>query len=132
MVRREIIEQVGGLDEGFFMYSEELDWQRRIKAAGWEVVYFPEAKIVHYGGKSSEQVVSQRDIHFHTSKIRYFRKYHGWMAAVVLWLFLLGNYAWQLALEGGKWLIGHKRPLRAARVRAYSEVLRSGLWGWQK
>ncbi len=132
MVRREVIEQVGGLDEGFFMYSEELDWQRRIKAAGWEVVYFPEAKIVHYGGKSSEQVVSQRDIHFHTSKIRYFRKYHGWMAAVVLWLFLLGNYAWQFALEGGKWLIGHKRPLRAARVRAYSEVLRSGLWGWQK
>jgi GT2 family glycosyltransferase len=130
MVRREVIEQVGGLDEGFFMYSEELDWQRRIKAAGWTVVYYPEAKIIHYGGKSSEQVVAQRDAHFHTSKIRYFRKHHGWAVATALWLFLLGNYVWQIALEATKWLLGHKREIRVARVRAYSQVLRSGLWGW--
>jgi len=131
MVRRDVVEQVGGLDESFFMYSEELDWQRRIKAAGWEVVYFPEAKIIHYGGKSSEQVVARRDIAFHTSKIRYFRKYHGWAAAATLWLFLLGNYVWQVLLEAAKWLVGHKRDLRKARLRAYVEVLRSGLWGWQ-
>jgi N-acetylglucosaminyl-diphospho-decaprenol L-rhamnosyltransferase len=131
MARREIVEQVGGLDEGFFMYSEELDWQRRIKAAGWQVVYFPEAQVIHYGGKSSEQVIAQRDIRFHTSKIRYFRKHHGWIAAVILWLFLLGNYAWQLVFEGAKWLVGHKREMRLARLRSYAQVLRSGLWGWQ-
>lgn len=127
LVRREVIEQVGPMDEGFFMYSEELDWQRRIKAAGWGIVYYPEAQIVHYGGKSSEQVIAERDIYFHSSKIRYFRKHHGVGVALFLRVFLLGNYVWQLGLEAGKWVLGHKRELRRARIRAYWLVLRSGL-----
>lgn len=125
--RREVFDQVGLLDEGFFMYSEEMDWQRRVKTAGWEVVYYPEAQVIHYSGKSSEQVVAQRDIHFHTSKLRYYRKHHGkWFAAALRW-FLLGNYVWQLALESIKAMLGHKREMRIKRINAYREVLRSGL-----
>ena len=127
MARREAVEQVGPLDEGFFMYSEELDWCRRFREAGWRVVYLPTARIVHHVGKSSEQVVAARHIHFQTSKVRYFRKYHGPQAAEALRLFLLGNYAWQLGVEGAKWLVGHKRSLRAQRIAAYRQVLRSGL-----
>ena len=127
MARREAIEQVGPMDEGFFMYSEELDWCRGFRDAGWRVVYLPTAQIIHHGGKSSEQVVVARHIHFQTSKVRYFRKYHGRIAAEALRLFLLGSYVWQLALEGAKWLLGHKRPLRASRIAAYRQVLRSGL-----
>ncbi|HEY68397.1 MAG TPA: glycosyltransferase family 2 protein [Thermoflexia bacterium] len=129
MARREAIEQVGLLDEGFFMYSEELDWCRRFREAGWRVVYLPAAQIVHHVGKSSEQVVAARHIHFQTSKVRYFRKYHGSPAAEALRLFLLGNYVWQLGLEGAKWLLGHKRTLRVQRIAAYRQVLRSGLRG---
>ncbi len=125
--RREVFDQVGLLDEGFFMYSEEMDWQRRVKTAGWEVVYYPEAQVIHYGGKSSEQVVAQRDIHFHTSKLRYYRKHHGKLFAAGLRWFLLGNYLWQLALESLKALLGHKREIRLNRIEAYREVLRSGL-----
>lgn len=127
MARRAAVEQVGLLDEGFFMYSEELDWCRRFRQAGWRVVYLPEAKIVHHRGKSSDQVVAARHIYFNTSKVRYFRKYHGVLAAETLRLFLLSNYVWQLGLEGAKWLIGHKRPLRAQRLAAYRQVLQSGL-----
>lgn len=127
LVRRQAIAQVGGMDEGFFMYSEELDWCRRIKAAGWRVVYYPAAQIVHHVGKSSEQAVPARHINFQRSKIRYVHKYHGPRAATALRLYLLALYAWQLGLEALKWLIGHKRPLRAQRVRAYWQVLRSGL-----
>ncbi len=127
MARREAVEQVGLLDEGFFMYSEELDWCRRFRQAGWRVVYLPAAQIVHHRGKSSDQVVAARHIHFNTSKVRYFRKSHGAPVAEMLRLFLLGNYAWQLGLEGAKWLVGHKRPLRAERIAAYWQVLRSGL-----
>lgn len=127
VVRREVIEQVGGLDESFFMYSEELDWCRRMKAAGWRVVYFPGAQVIHYEGKSSEQAVPARHIYFQTSKIRYFRKYHGAPAAAVLRLFLLALYSQQLALEALKGALGHKRPLRRQRVAAYWQVLRSGL-----
>jgi len=127
VVRREVIEQVGGLDEGFFMYSDEPDWCRRIKDAGWKVVYFPDARVIHHEGKSSEQVVPARHIYFQTSKVRYFRKYHGPLAAGVLRFFLLALYGQQLVLEATKAALGHKRPLRRQRMAAYWQVLRSGL-----
>jgi GT2 family glycosyltransferase len=127
LVRQEMIQQVGGLDEAFFMYSEELDWCRRIKAAGWRVVYYPAARIIHHHGKSSEQAVPDRHINFQRSKIRYAHKYHGRLVGTALRLFLLGTYTWQLLLELGKGLIGHKRRLRWQRVRAYWRVLSSKL-----
>jgi hypothetical protein len=127
MTRREVVEQVGGLDEAYFMYSEELDWCRRIKDAGWRVVYLPEAQVTHYQGKSSEQVVVQRHIYFNQAKLRYFRKYHGRLPTTLLRLFLLLNYLWQMGVEAGKGLLGHKRPLRWQRIQAYWFVLRSGL-----
>ena len=126
-VRRAVYDQVGGLDEGFFMYSEELDWCYRIKQAGWQIIYLPGARITHYEGKSSEQVVAQRDIHFNTSKVRFYGKYRGAWVAALLRIYLLLTFVFQLVEEGAKWLVGHKRPLRAARVRAYWQVLASGL-----
>lgn len=127
VTRRSVLEQAGGLDEGFFMYSEELDWCRRAHDAGWEAAYLPTAQVVHHGGKSSEQVMAQRHIHFQSSKVRYFRKHHGWLSAFILRFFLLANYAFQLLLEAAKGLLGHKRDLRRERVSAYWQVLRSGL-----
>jgi len=127
LVRREAIAQAGPLDEGFFMYSEELDWCRRIKQAGWRIVYLPAAQVIHCEGKSSEQNLADRDIRFHSSKVRYFRKHHGAWPAELLRLFLLSTFVWQLAVESLKWLVGHKRPLRASRVKAYLQVLHSRL-----
>jgi GT2 family glycosyltransferase len=127
MIRREVYEQIGGLDEGYVMYSEEMDWCRRAKNAGWRAVYLGTAQIIHHGGKSTEQVVARRHIYFQQSKLRYFRKYHGWLSAQLLRTFLLGSYVWQLALEAGKAALGHKRAMRLERVSAYWQVLRSGL-----
>ena len=127
MVPRAIYEEIGGLDEGYYMYSEELDWCRRIKATGRRVVYFPAAQVTHHIGKSSEQAVTARHINFQRAKLRYFRKYHGRVLAGAMRVFLLSNYAWQLILEGAKGLLGSKPALRRQRVRAYYDVLRSGL-----
>jgi GT2 family glycosyltransferase len=127
MIPRSVYERIGGLDEGYYMYSEELDWCRRIKDAGWRVTYFPQAQVVHHAGKSSEQAVTARHINFQRAKLRYFRKYHGRAAATALRVFLLGNFAWQLALEWLKGLLGNKPALRRQRARAYLAVLRSGL-----
>jgi hypothetical protein len=127
LVRREVLETVGGFDAGFFMYSEELDWCRRIRSAGWSIVYLPEARVVHHVGKSSEQAVAARHVHFQTSKVRYFRKHHGRFAAVTLRLILLMMYVWQIGLESVKALLGHKRAMRRQRVGVYWQVLRSGL-----
>jgi len=127
LVRREVYETVGGMDADYFMYSEELDWCRRIKDDGWGVVYLPAVQIVHFQGKSSEQASVARHINFNRAKLRYFRKYHGIWASLFLRVVILGSYISQLMLEGGKWLVGHKRPLRAQRINAYWQVIRSGL-----
>ncbi len=122
-----VVAAVGGLDEAYFMYSEELDWCRRIKDSGWRVVYYPEAQIIHYVGQSSDQAVVARHINFQQAKLRYFRKYHGRFPTLSLRLFLLVSYSWQLIVEAGKGALGHKRPLRRQRVQAYWQVIRSGL-----
>lgn len=127
MARRAVYEQIGGLDEGYTMYAEEMDWCKRAKDTGWGVVYFGTADIIHHGGKSSEQVTARKHIHFQESKLRYFRKYYGMVASQLLRGFLMLNYGWQLLIESGKSLLGHKRDLRRERIRTYWQVLRSGL-----
>ncbi len=127
LTRRAVLDQVGGFDEGYFMYSEELDWQRRVKAAGWMIVYLPQAVITHYEGKSSGQVTAARHIRFNTSKVRYFRKHHGPLQGQVLRLALLVMFAIEWIIEAAKSLLGSRRALRAERMRAYGQLLRSGL-----
>jgi N-acetylglucosaminyl-diphospho-decaprenol L-rhamnosyltransferase len=126
-VRREVLARVGGFDEGYFMYSEELDLCRRIKEAGWQIVYLPTAQIIHYEGKSSEQVISARHIRFQTSKVRYFRKFHGPFQAEALRVFILASFAVEWLIEASKWLLGSQQPLRRERMVAYGQLLRSGL-----
>lgn len=126
-VRRAVYAEIGGLDERFFMYSEELDWCKRAKQNGWRVVFFPPSRVLHYEGKSSEQALGQRDIYFHSSKVRYFKKHRGVLEGELLRYFLLGMFAFQTLEEGAKYVVGQKRELRAARVKAYRKVLASGL-----
>jgi GT2 family glycosyltransferase len=54
MIRREVVDNIGMLDERFFMYGEELDWCLRTKKAGWTVMYYPDAEIIHYKGECSK------------------------------------------------------------------------------
>jgi N-acetylglucosaminyl-diphospho-decaprenol L-rhamnosyltransferase len=122
MIRRKVYAQIGKLDEQYVMYSEELDWCKRAQAAGWRVVYLGDAMIMHHGGKSSEQSPFKH-IYFQNSKLRYFRKFHGPVAAWMLRAFIVLSYGEQLLLEWSKGLIGHKRPLRQERVRTYWKVI---------
>ena len=55
-IRREAIERIGGLDDAFFMYCEEMDWCRRCRQAGWQVYALPAARVIHHAGQSSRQV----------------------------------------------------------------------------
>jgi len=143
MVRRAAIEGAGLLDAGFPMYSEELEWQRRIRGIGvgsWglgeryqpptptsqlpRIIYLPSATIIHHEGKSSEQAPAQRYLNFQRGRLRDARMVYGDRFAAWLRLFLRAAYAVELATEGVKWVLGHKRPLRAQRVAIYRQVLR--------
>ena len=124
LVRRSAIEQVGILDAGFHMYSEETEWQERLAALGGRIVYLPEAEIRHYEGKSSEQAITARSINFHSSRLRYAGMRHGpgleRMACSVLSIGLII----EAALELAKWILGHRRDLRAQRLGIYRALLR--------
>lgn len=53
-VRKEVVDKVGNLDENIFMYGEEVEWQYRIRQAGWQIGYTPTTKVIHYERKSSQ------------------------------------------------------------------------------
>lgn len=55
VVRREVVEKVGALDEDFFLYGEDLDWCYRIGKAGWKIQYLPATQIIHFKGESSRR-----------------------------------------------------------------------------
>lgn len=124
LIRREAWQQVGPIDETFFMYFEETDWCHRCARAGWQIHYLPKAQVIHYEGKSSEQVVAARTVRFQRSKLRYAQKYFGPGWALALRIFLWATFAYQWAEETAKWLVGHRRALRRERMSAYSHVLR--------
>lgn len=75
MARRDMIEQIGGLDERFFMYFEDVDWSRRAHDAGWEVHYVPRPEVIHEVGKSSDKRPKRMIVMHHESAYRYFARH---------------------------------------------------------
>jgi N-acetylglucosaminyl-diphospho-decaprenol L-rhamnosyltransferase len=78
LVRRAAVEQVGGLDEDFFLFSEETDWCYRFRAAGWKVLFYPGAEAVHVGGASHGGRLFREQVRGH---LRFFAKHRGPRAA---------------------------------------------------
>ncbi|CAM2940673.1 glycosyltransferase family 2 protein [Paenibacillus sediminis] len=76
LVRQEVIQQVGKLDETFFMYGEDIDWCYRIKQAGWEIHYYPATYIVHYKGASSRRKPYKIIYEFHRAMAVFHRKHY--------------------------------------------------------
>jgi GT2 family glycosyltransferase len=77
MLRRSALDQVGALDEDYFMYTEEADLCYRLKHAGWRIVFLPDAHIVHIGGQSSRRVASRMAVQLPMSRYRFIRKFKG-------------------------------------------------------
>jgi GT2 family glycosyltransferase len=88
LLRKDVLEQVGSLDEDYFMYSEEVDLCYRIQRAGWRLYWVPQAEVVHFGGQSTQQVPTEMFLNLYLGKIKYFRKHHGWLAAPIYKLIL--------------------------------------------
>ncbi|WP_040952381.1 glycosyltransferase family 2 protein [Gorillibacterium massiliense] len=76
LVRRETIDQVGMLDEAFFMYGEDIDWCYRIKEAGWVVYYYPQTSIIHYKRASSRAKPVPIIYAFHEAMLLFHRKHY--------------------------------------------------------
>jgi GT2 family glycosyltransferase len=77
LIRRAAWQDVGPLDDGYFMYLEEIDWCRRARARGWQVWHEPRARAVHHGGSSTSQQAEAMFAQLWRSRLRYYARFHG-------------------------------------------------------
>lgn len=88
MTPRVLWEQLGGLDEGYFMYLEDVDYCRRVRSAGYRVAYSPKVEVVHYEGGGKAWLGGRALNNSMRSYIRYTDKFHGYLAALFMRLSL--------------------------------------------
>jgi len=104
ILRQEVLDSVGLLDEDYFIYSEEVDLCYRIRRAGWHVCWVPQAVVVHYEGQSTRQVAPQMFLRLYEGKVMFFHKNRGVLAAQVYKLILLAAALARLAISPLAWL----------------------------
>lgn len=111
MLRRDAFNQVGTFDDTFFMYGEECELQYRLKNAGWDAYYLPDAEIVHFGGKSGEQHWRRKQLY--RGNLLFYRKHRGIIQTVALRLMfvLLSVSKWVV------WTLMRLLPIKRERSR---------------
>jgi GT2 family glycosyltransferase len=75
MVRREAMQDVGGLDEGYFLHCEDLDWCMRFRQKGWKILFVPSARLTHAIGTCSRKCPIFVEWHKHKGMMRFYRKF---------------------------------------------------------
>jgi GT2 family glycosyltransferase len=93
LVRRKALEQVGSMDEGYFLHCEDLDWCMRFRRAGWQILFVPDVEVTHYKGTCSKNRPIRVMFHMHRGMARFYRK------------FFLHQYPWPIMslLIAGVW-----------------------------
>lgn len=127
VIRRELLEDIGLLDERFFMYCEDVDIAYRAKQQGWRVAYYPETEVIHARAKSSDKDPNRMIVEFHKSMHRFFRKHYARDASVFVRLLVPVGLIMRASFFVGrnyfnytKWVLTH--PRAAQRTRAQREV----------
>ncbi|MBC7756003.1 MAG: glycosyltransferase family 2 protein, partial [Bdellovibrio sp.] len=105
MIRRQLINEIGLLDENFFLYFEEVDFFHRAKVAGWQTWYVPVAKVMHIEGAATGiKSAKRRPQYWYDSRRRYFIKHQGVFALVcadILWGLGRLSYVLRRAIKFG-------------------------------
>jgi GT2 family glycosyltransferase len=124
LLRKEVLDRVGLLDEGYFMYSEEVDLCFRLQKAGWRLFWVPQSQVVHYWGQSAKQVLAKMFLQLYRGKLRFFRKHYSGLT-VFLYKIVLGLAAlFRLALMPLVWLRNsEQRDDKLHMARHYGRLL---------
>ena len=124
LLRKTALDKVGLLDEGYFMYSEEVDLCFRLQKAGWQLYWVPQSQVVHYWGQSAKQVLTEMFLQLYRGKLRFFRKHYSW-PTVILYKAVLGLAALlRLALAPLVWLRkSDKSDYQLHMARHYGRLL---------
>jgi GT2 family glycosyltransferase len=122
LIRREVFDQIGLLDEDYFMYTEEIDFCYRAKKAGWKIVWLPTAEVIHYGGQSTRQAATSMFLQLYRSKLLFFRKHYGRLVAWIYKLIIFFVSLIRLTLTPFAWL--EKLPKREQHLALSCNYLR--------
>jgi GT2 family glycosyltransferase len=121
LARREAVQEVGLLDEGFFMYGEDMDWCQRFWQKGWRIHFCPQAAAVHYGGASSANAPIRFSIEMQRANLQYWKKHHSGAA----WLAIHFVYGLHLLVR----IVGHfGASLVRAKTRAEHQFKMQRSW----
>jgi len=124
LVRREVIEKVGLLDENFFMYYEDADWCIRIKRAGWKIYFLSNVKIIHYEGKSSNDLIWRISPPRYKSACYFFKKYYGRKSVVLLKVLVIGSLTMQIGLWIFWRFLSNNREEMKRELISYGEIVK--------
>jgi GT2 family glycosyltransferase len=116
LVRREAAVEIGYFDPQFFVYSDEVDFCRRLAGAGWHTLYVPSARAVHHEQLSTGNVPTRRIVEFSRNRDRYMRKHHSAVSAALVRY--LTAYTYALRAAGALVLPGHDPKRYAKHVTA--------------
>lgn len=124
MVRRDVVAQVGPLDERFFFYSEDVDWCKRIHSAGWKLVYYPEAKAIHYGEGSSASAPVRFKLEMLKANWQYWSKHKSKLECILFWFIkLLGTLGRSAVWSAVFLFVPNIRPMARKSAVAYGKML---------
>jgi GT2 family glycosyltransferase len=125
-IRRQALNEVGLLDERFFMYGEDMDWCYRFRKAGWRLVFNPAVNALHYGGGSSRAAPLRFYVEMHRANLQYWIKHHGRGSGSVYCAIIFLHHAIRLAANfTARYLCIGNRDELAAGIRRSRAVL---LW----
>lgn len=132
LVRREAIDRVGVMDDGFFMYGEETDWCYRFRQAGWKVLFAPCGQIIHLGGASSRRVAGEMNLQLKAGVLQFMHK-HATRGRYVIACLLIGLFLiLRIPFWFVRWIVCNGDRRRSwSHVGAYAKGLRRITRGWQ-
>ena len=120
MIRKEIIETIGVLDERFFFFAEETDWCKRISEAGWRLVFSPVGKIIHHGGGSVNKLSYKRDVLLTAATVRLHRKHGGVVGGITAYFILM---FFNLTRAGAWMVLAFLNTSRRARAQHFKKIV---------
>jgi len=124
LVRRKAVEDVGLLDESFFMYYEDADWCYRMRKGGWKTCYFPFFEVVHYVGKSDSRFNPRTFVERHKSMYHYFGKHQGIKTVFLLRLVIFSGFTLRwLGLLAIYLFSGEERQELGKKLYGYLKVM---------
>ncbi len=119
LARADAIRDVGLLDDGFFMYCEEIDWAWRMRKAGWQTWLVPSAEVTHIGGASSQQARPATTAYLWESRARLYLKHRGWLTRALVRGVVLRTFSARHAqAASADWAAAYGSILAAWRSRS--------------